>query len=78
MQMSLEAKEVTGSPGAGVRVVSLLMWVLGVELRSSARVVHALDQWAVSPAPGFRSLDWTAQAHRYSSLQDLKTVAVYL
>ena len=31
-------------------VVSYMMWMLGTELRSSRRAVHALKLWAVSPA----------------------------
>ena len=33
-------------------VVSHLMWVLGMESRSSARATHALKHLAISPAPG--------------------------
>lgn len=33
----------TGSPGTGVTVVSQLMWVLEIELRSSTRTVGVLN-----------------------------------
>lgn len=37
LQVQPQAEEGADSPGAGVRVVSCLMWVLGAELGSSAR-----------------------------------------
>ena len=40
-------------------VVSCLTWVLGAELRSSARVAHILNHGAMSPTPNLRSLKAT-------------------
>lgn len=42
LQVQLQAEEGADSPGAGVRVVSCRMWVLRVELGSSARTIHSL------------------------------------
>lgn len=42
MQVQLQAEEGADFPGAGVRIVSCLMWVLGAGLGSSARTIHTL------------------------------------
>lgn len=49
-------------------VVSYSMWVMGTELGSSARTVHALNHWTISPGPSlsysyrcgfmFYSVEW--------------------
>lgn len=46
----MEARDIR-SPGARVTGNCELMWVQGTKLRSSARPVRALYNWASSPAP---------------------------
>lgn len=45
LQMQLQAEEGADSPGAGIRVVSCLMWVLRAELGFSARTMHSLYRY---------------------------------
>jgi hypothetical protein len=34
----------------------VIMWLLGIELRTSGRAVSALNHWTISPAPGWKFL----------------------
>ena len=44
----------------------LLVWLLRIELSTSGRAVHALNRWAISPAPIFVSSAavWYMQGNR--------------
>lgn len=51
MHASAGTLEASGSQELELQEIVSLIWMLGIELQTSARAVSAFNRWAISPAP---------------------------
>lgn len=59
-------------------IVNNLTWVLGTELGSSARPVHALNHWAIAPAPEIFIFNNCIAPAPFQHAQKLSLIALFV